>query len=142
MNRKRYQADVVIPAQADKEANELKAIGAAARIIEDGRATAEAVKLMREQWEKGDTRELFLLQQLPDIIDKLTSVVKDNLAIEKLTTVDSGNGGGISTFVKGVTGSVVAIMEQIKNATGLDIPEILQARAKEIKDKSGISKEL
>lgn len=47
--------------------------------------------------------------------------------------LDSGNGGGIPTFVKGVTGSVVAIMEQIKNATGLDIPEILQARTREEK---------
>jgi uncharacterized membrane protein YqiK len=104
---------------------------------------AEAVRLMREQWEKGNTRELFLIQQLPDIIGKITSVVSDNLSIEKLTIVDGGsNGGGIPTFVKGVTGSIVAIMEQIKNATGLDIPEILQAKSREIKDKSEIRKEL
>jgi hypothetical protein len=32
--------------------------------------------------------------------------------------------------VKGVTGSIVAIFEQIKNATGLDIPEILRTRAR------------
>lgn len=131
LNQKKYQADVVIPAQADREAKELKAIGEAARIVEDGKATAEAVRLMRQEWEKGNTRELFLLQQLPDIIDKITKVVSDNLSIEKLTIVDSGNGGGIPTFVKGITGSVVAIMEQIKNATGLDIPEILQAKARE-----------
>jgi len=55
LNKMKYQADVVIPAQAEKEAKELQAIGAAARIIEDGKATAEAVRLMREQWEKGNT---------------------------------------------------------------------------------------
>jgi hypothetical protein len=33
-------------------------------------------------------------------------------------------------YVKGVTGSVVAIMEQIRNATGLDIPEILRAKGR------------
>ncbi len=130
MNKSKYEADVVVPARAEKEAKELKAVGEAARIAEDGKATAEAVRVLREQWEKEDTRELFLIQQLPDILDKVTKVVSDNLSIDKVTIVDSGDGHGIPAYVKGVTGSIVAIMEQIKNATGLDIPEILRTRAK------------
>ena len=109
---------------------ELKAIGQAASIVEDGKATAEAVRVMRQEWEKEDTRELFLIQQLPDILDKVTRVVSDNLAIDKVTILDSGNGNGMPTYVKGVAGSIVAIMEQVKNATGLDLPEILRARSK------------
>ena len=31
-------------------------------------------------------------------------------------------------YIKGVTGSILAIMEQIKNATGLDIFDILQGQ--------------
>lgn len=130
MNQSKYEADVVVPARAQKEALELKAIGDAASIIENGKATAEAVNLMRQEWEKEDTRELFLIQQLPDILDKVTSVVSENLAIDKVTILDSGNGNGMPTYVKGVAGSIVAIFEQIKNATGLDIPEILQTRNK------------
>ncbi len=130
MNKSKYEADVVVPARAEKEAKELKAVGEAARIAEDGKATAEAVRVLREQWEKEDTRELFLIQQLPDILDKVTKVVSDNLSIDKVTIVDSGDGHGIPAYVKGVTGSIVAIFEQIKNATGLDIPEILRAKAK------------
>jgi len=130
MNKSKYEADVIIPARAEKEAKELKAIGEAARIAENGRATAEAVRVLREQWEKEDTRELFLIQQLPDILDKVTKVLADNLSIEKVTIVDSGDGHGVPAYVKGITGSIVAIMEQIKNATGLDIPEILRTRAK------------
>lgn len=125
-----YEADVIVPARAEKEAKELKAIGEAARIAEDGRATAEAVRVLREQWEKEDTRELFLIQQLPDILDKVTSVVSDNLSIDKVTIVDSGDGRGMPAYVKGVTGSIVAIFEQIKNAPGLDIPEILRTKPK------------
>jgi flotillin len=128
MNKKRYEADVVVPAEANKEAKVLAAIGEAASIVEDGKATAEAVRLMREQWEKEDTRELFLIQQLPDILDKITSVISENLSVDKVTIVDSGNGNGMPTYVKGVTGSIVAIMEQIKNATGLDISDILQGK--------------
>ncbi|MBW2077135.1 MAG: flotillin family protein [Deltaproteobacteria bacterium] len=129
-NRMKYEADIIVPARAQKEAQELKAIGEAARIAEDGKATAEAVRVLREQWEKEDTRELFLIQQLPDILDKVTKVVSDNLSIDKVTIVDSGDGHGMPAYVKGVTGSIVAIMEQIKNATGLDIPDILRAKAK------------
>jgi flotillin len=128
MNRSKYEAEVIVPARAEKEAKELKAVGDAARIAEDGRATAEAVRVLREQWEKEDTRELFLIQQLPDILDKVTRVVADNLRIDKITIVDSGNGHGMPSYVKGVTGSIVAIFEEVKNATGLDIPEILRAR--------------
>jgi flotillin len=114
MNKRRYEADVIVPAKAEKEAKELNAIGEAARIAEDGKATAEAVRVLREQWEKEDTRELFLIQQLPDILDKVTKVVSDNLSIDKVTIVDSGDGHGIPAYVKGVTGSIVAIFEQIK----------------------------
>jgi flotillin len=130
MNQSKYEADVVVPARAQKEAMELKAIGDAASIVENGKATAEAVNLMRQEWEKEDTRELFLIQQLPDILDKVTSVISENLAIDKVTILDSGNGHGMPTYVKGVAGSIVAIFEQIKNATGLDIPGILQTRDK------------
>jgi flotillin len=129
VNKRKYEAEVIIPARAEKEAKELKAIGEAARIAEDGKATAEAVRVLREQWEKEDTRELFLIQQLPDILDKITKVVADNLSIDKVTVVDSGDGHGVPTYVKGVTGSVVAIMEQVKTATGLDIPDLLRTKA-------------
>jgi flotillin len=128
MNKSKYEAEVIVPARAEKEAKQLRAIGDASRIAEDGRATAEAVRVLREQWEKEDTRELFLIQQLPDILDKVTKVVSDNLSIDKVTIVDSGNGHGMPSYVKGVTGSIVAIFEEIKNATGLDIPDILRAR--------------
>jgi flotillin len=128
LNRAKYEADVVVPARAEKEALQLKAAGQAANIMEDGKARAESIRLMREQWEKGDTRELFLIQQLPTIIETITKVIADNLSIERLTIVDGGSGQGVPTLVKGLTGSVVSVMEQIKNATGLDIPDLLQRR--------------
>ena len=130
-NKHKYEADVIVPARAEREAMELKAKGDAARIAEDGKAMAEAVSVLREQWEKEDTRELFLIQQLPDILDKVTRVVSENLSIDKVTIVDSGDGHGMPAYVKGVTGCIVAIFEQIKNATGLDIPEMLKVKKSE-----------
>ncbi len=131
LNKKKYQADVVVPAAAAKEASELSAQGEAAKILEDGKATADAVKLMREQWDQGNTKELFLIQLFPEIVDKVSRVVAENLHIEKLTVVDSGNGNGVPQLVKGLTGSVISIIEEIKTATGLDIPDLLSRKDEE-----------
>ena len=137
LNHSKYEADVVVPARAEKEAMELKAIGDASSIVENGKATAAAVNLMRREWEKEDTRELFLIQQLPDILDKVTRVVSENLSIEKVTILDSGNGQGMPTYVKGIAGSIVTILEEVKNATGLDVPEILRTKGKSMGEITG-----
>lgn len=141
-NRKRHEANTVVPAEAAKQASELKAIGDAAKIVEDGKATAEAIRLMREQWDDGNTRELFLIQLLPELLDQVTRVIADNLHIEKLTVLDSGDGQGIPSYVKNLTGSTVTVLEQIKNATGLNLPELLQEAASSDRSKAILPKEL
>jgi len=128
MNKKKYEAEVVIPAKAEREAQELFAKGKAARIVEDGKAMAESIKVLREQWEKEETKELYLIQQLPLILDRITGVVKDNLQIDKVTILDGGDGKGFPSYVKGIAGSTVAFMEEIKSATGLDIAGILKSK--------------
>ena len=143
LNRKKYQADVVVPAEAEQKAAELQALGEAAKILEDGRATAEAIKLMRHQWQDGHTRDLFLIQMLPELVDKITKVVADNLHIEKLTILDSGNGNGLPTHIKNLTGSAVSILEGLKMATGIDLPAILNNKESQQKTNGAeIPKEL
>lgn len=127
-NRKRYEANVVVPAKAERDAEILKAEGKAAKIVEDGKATAEAIRLMKEQWEDGKTRDLFLIQLLPELLDQVTRVIADNLHIEKLTVVDSGDGSGVPSYLKNLTSSTVAVLEELKNATGINIPELLQRK--------------
>lgn len=131
LNRKKHEAETVVPAEAERRADELRARGKAARILEDGKATADALERLSAQWQNGQGREVMLLQMLPELLDKVTSVLNDNLHVERLTVLDSGggNGGGLPEHVRGVTGSIVAVMEQLKNATGLDISEILQRRS-------------
>ncbi len=130
LNKSKYEADTVVPAAAEKQALELLAKGKAARIVEEGKAMAEAVKVLREQWKKDETKELFLIQQLPLILDRITGVMKDNLQIEKITILDQGDGNGFPAYVKGITGGVAGFFEGIKGATGLDIPDILSVKKK------------
>jgi flotillin len=134
LSEKKQLAETVIPARAEKQARELKAQGYAARILEDGKATAQAVELMRAQWENGETRDLFLIKLLPELVDKVSHVVADNLRIDKLTILDGGNGEGVPAYVKNVTNSAITILEQVKNATGIDLSKL--AERAEAADKS------
>jgi flotillin len=127
LSEKRHAADTVIPARARSEADRLEAEGRAARIREEGRATAEAVQLMREEWEGGAAQELFMIRMFPDLVDKVTRVVAENLRIDKLTILDGGGdagGEGLPNYVRNLTGSAVAMMEQMKNATGVDLARL------------------
>lgn len=142
LNEKKYKADVVIPAEANKKASELAAMGEAAKILEDGKATAEAIKLMQTQWKDGKTRELFLIQLLPELMDKVTRVVADNLHIEKLTVMDTGDGNGLPAHMKNLTGAAVTMIEQLKNATGLDLPGLLNSAADKKEKGKRLPKEL
>jgi flotillin len=128
---KREQADTVVPARAKREAAMLEAEGRAARILEDGKAKAQAVENMRAQWEDGGTRDLFLIQMMPELLDKASRVVADNLRIDKLTVLDGGEGQGLPQHVGGLTKSAVVMLEQLANATGVDVAKLAGKKAGE-----------
>jgi flotillin len=128
-NRLKYEAEVVIPATAEKEALLMKAVGEAATTLEEGKSKAEAIRLLREQWEQQDSKELFMIQLMPELVEKVTHVISKNLNVERLTVVDGGgNGSGLPHLVGSLAGSVNSFFEQLKTLTGLDIAGIIEER--------------
>ena len=127
-NGLREQANTVVPAKAASQAQALAAQGEASRIRENGKATAEALAEIKAQWTDETTREIMLLQMLPQLLDKVTHVLHDNLHVERLTVVDSGDGGALPNHVRGLTGSIAAFLEQLKTSTGVDVPALLRGR--------------
>ncbi len=125
VNTKKYTAEVIIPAEAEKKAQELKAAGESSYLKEQGIAMAEAVNKMRAEWQNGNTKELFMLHLLPNIVDNVSRVLKDNLKVEKLVVMGEG---GIPRHIGDVTSSVVSFIEQIKTATGVDLTKILDEK--------------
>jgi hypothetical protein len=65
-----------------------------------------------------------MIRMYPELLDKVTRVVADNLRIEKLTILDGGTGEGLPTHVKNLTKSAVTMLEQMKNATGIDLGKL------------------
>ena len=135
LSTKREEADTVVPARARREAALLEAEGKAAKILENGRAMSEAVELMRNQVQAGATQDLFLIQMLPGLLDKVTRVVADNLRVDKLTILDSGDGEGLPTYVKNLTNSAITMLEQLRNATGVDLERLAMTAAEQDKTK-------
>lgn len=80
-----------------------KSEGEASRILEEGKATATAIEMMRGQWEDGEIRDLFLIELMPELLDKVTSVVAKNLRVDKLTILDGGDGNGMPNYVHNLT---------------------------------------
>ncbi len=130
-NELREKANTVVPAEASSQARALTSQGEASRIRENGKATADALAEIKAQWDDDTTREIMLLQMLPQIIDKVTHVLHDNLHVERLTVVDNGTGGAVPNHVRGLTGSIAAFLEQLKTSTGVDVPAILRGNAAE-----------
>ena len=131
-NKLKYQAEVVIPAEAEKDAQQMKAIGEAAFTFEEGKAKADALKLLREQWEHPNSKDLFMIQLLPELVGHVSKVIASNLNVERLTVVDggSGTGGGLPHLVGNLAGSVNSFFEQMKTLTGLDLAKLMEERYK------------
>jgi flotillin len=135
ISSKYQEADVIVPAAAKRKAMILEAEGDAAKILEDGKATAKAVELMSKEWENGENHDLFMIRMLPELFDKATRVIADNLHVEKLTILDGGGadggGEGLPNYVRSLTKSAVVMMEQLKNATGLDITKLTDVNSEQ-----------
>ncbi len=129
---KRQRAEVVVAAEADRLAKEEIAKGNAARILEDGQAEVEVLRQKLGLWlDAGtDAERLFLIQMLPDILRQVVNTV-DNLKIDRLTVVDSGQGSGVPSVFNQIAGSTPALLESLKASTGIDIAGMLSRASEE-----------
>ena len=127
---KRQRAEVVVKAEAERMAKEEIAKGNAARILEDGQAEVEVLQQKLVLWKEAgaDAERLFLIQMLPDILKQVVKTV-DNLKIDKLTVVDSGQGTGVPSVFSQIAGSTPALLESLKASTGIDIAGLLSRAA-------------
>ena len=141
LERRRVEADVVVPARADLEARQLQAQAEAATIVEDGKAQVEVFKRLTDQYQAAgaDGHDVLVLNMLPDLIDKIVATVQ-NVSIDRVAVVDTGGGaggngdgdggsrGGIPGLMSQLPASLVAMTEQIEAATGVDILASLRRR--------------
>ena len=130
---KRQRSTVIVAAEAERQAKEEEAKGNAARILEDGQAEVEVLRRKLDLWKQAgsDAERLFLIQMLPDILKQVVGTV-DNLKIDKITVVDSGQGGGgsgVPAVFNQIAGATPALLESLKATTGIDVAGMLNKAA-------------
>ena len=125
----RYQlvADRIKPAEAKRSQMIEQARGTAAKLVEEGKATASAIRSLAKTWgEAGDdARQIFIAQKLTKLIGTMMSTVGE-IQIDKVTMIDKELSGGDNLAVR-----AAVTAEQLKHTTGVDLPALIKGLTRE-----------
>jgi len=127
LERTRLQADVVQVAEAEREAAEARAKAAAAPILENGRAQAEALRMLLAEIDKaGETGiRVFIAEKLPALLGTALDAMKD-IDIERVTVIDSGSGHGVANATTQKVNASLVALQQVAGAMGLNLESFVR----------------
>ncbi|MFT4621556.1 MAG: flotillin [Myxococcota bacterium] len=122
----RLQSDVVLPAQAERKAAEMRARSEAAHIATDGEAMATVLQMMTDVWiDAGpDAKDIFLIQQLEKVLATVTDKVK-GMQLGEVTLLDGGDGRALPSHIASLPAMVGAVLREFRDTTGVDVTGIL-----------------
>jgi flotillin len=122
----RLQADVVLPAEARRQAAISEAQGKAAYTEEEGRAQAAVLQMMTDAWLRAgdDAKDIFLIQQLETVLQTVVERV-NSVEIDKVNLLDGGQGEALPRHVASFPAVVRQVLEELHGSTGVDVPGIL-----------------
>lgn len=121
------QADVVLPAEADRQAREYQARGQAAIIRERGQAVSASLDLMQAAWkEAGPTAvQIALIEDIEKLIGAAAEGVR-KVKVENLQMIDGASGQMLPGYVNAYGDMLGAVFENLNRTTGFDIPGLIR----------------
>nr|WP_288933153.1 flotillin family protein [uncultured Allomuricauda sp.] len=160
--RSSQMADIVVPAQIDKQKVEIEAEAEAEMIRRRAKGEADAILFKAQAEAKGifevltkqaegldkivqaagdnpkDAVLLLIADKLPELVEKQAEAIK-NIKIDKVTVWDSGNSedgkNSTANFISGMYKSVPPLQEMF-NMAGMELPEYLKGKDKDAKKES------
>jgi flotillin len=129
LERLRLEADEVLPAQAQKQAQELRARGQASIFEENAKAAALVTEILSQVWQETgkDASEIFLIQQLETVLKEAVQI-PGRLHLDNVNVIDNGNGKSVSTLVKVYPEIVGQFLESVKQTLGIDVVGTLTSK--------------
>jgi flotillin len=131
LEKLRLHNDVVLPAEAKRKAEELKARGEAAPAVENGKAAAEALGLVATEWANAGPsgRDVYVLQQLP----QLASVAAQRVANSEIGNLRlvAGDERSYAAVLASYPAAVARVLRETAEAVGIDIDRLLAHREDE-----------
>jgi len=122
----RLQADVVLPADARRQAAIFEAQGKASYTEEEGKAQAAVLQMMTDSWLSAgeDAKEIFLIQQLESVLQTVVERV-NAVEIDEVTLLDSGTGDALPRHIASFPAIVRQVLEELHSSTGVNVTGIL-----------------
>ncbi len=129
LERLRLQAEQVLPAEAQKEAQIFRAKGAAAEFAENAKAAAAVNQMLAQVWQQAgvDATEIFLLQQI-DMVLKEAATIPRRMQLENINVIDSGDGKSIASLANVYPEIVRQFLVQVEQTLGIDVIGTLSKR--------------
>jgi flotillin len=122
----RLEADVVVPAEVQREAAAMAAAGGAAPIAENGRATAESLRLVAEAWKAAgpSAPDMFLINKIEEITWIVVDAVR-KIQLGPVQLIDNGDGQALPRFAAAYPTAVATVLRSLADTTGVDITALL-----------------
>ncbi len=122
LERLRLEADAVLPAEAQRQAQELRARGDAAIFVENAQAAALVNDLLSQVWQEtgSEASELFLIQQIEAVLKEAVQI-PGRLQLDKVNVIDNGDGKAIASLVKVYPQIVGQFLNSVHQTLGIDV---------------------
>ena len=133
LERLRLEADEVLPAQAQRQAQELQAHGAAAVLAENAKAAALVNTMFAQVWaETGtDATQVFLIQQI-DMILQEAAEIPSRLNLEQINVIDSGDGQSLASLINVYPEVVRQFLERVDQTLGINVTGVLNRQTQHL----------
>ncbi|MEN9216704.1 MAG: SPFH domain-containing protein [Gloeomargarita sp. HHBFW_bins_162] len=128
LERLRLEADVILPAQAQRQAQELLARGQAATLAANAKATAAVTDMLSEVWQEygQDASAILLIQQLETLL-ATAAQVPQKLNLGQVNVIDSGNGRALATLMRAYPEMIQQFFHQADQTLGVNLSGVLHA---------------
>lgn len=132
LERLRLQADEVLPAEARRKAQALRAKGAASGLSENAKAAAEVNEMLAQVWKEtgADASQIFLLQQIEMVLQE-AAMIPHRMQLENINVIDNGDGKAIANLANVYPEVVKQFLAQVEETLGIDVAGTLKRRSLE-----------
>lgn len=126
LEQKRLQAEVVIPADFQRQAQSILAVGEAAPTAENGAAAVKVLEMMGDAWKAmgPQAKEIYVIQHLEEIVATVVDQLQ-SVGVDQVTVLDQGDGSGMASYAATYPKMVAAVLQALGESTGVDVPAIL-----------------
>lgn len=126
LEKKRLDAEVVIPADIERQAQAILAVGRAAPTAENGRAAVEVLQMMTTAWQVmgPEAKEIYVIQHLDEIVGAVVEHLRD-VGVAEVNVLDQGDGQGLATYAATYPKMVSTVLKALAESTGVDVIGLL-----------------